>query len=249
MEKKIRSLLLRAFGTEGYLGLVSDAYIRLIRAGRMKQKYPELFFLQKLVKPGFVCVDIGANVGYYSVFLSNHAGMEGRVYAVEPVPMFSRVFLKNVKKFARQNITLYPFALGGEAKRVTLGTPLVEGVFRHGLTHVIDNPAEQNGLTYEAEMKVADDLFAPLERIDFLKCDVEGYEVVLFPQMMETLKRTLPLIQLECSEPDKRATMHALLQPLGYKAYRLQEEKLLEMNADETIQYSDGDLYFSVKQL
>ena len=94
MEKKLRSLLLQTLGTESYLGLVSSTYIRLIQAGFLKSKYPELFYLKELIMPGFVCVDIGANVGYYSVFLSQYAGKMGAVHAIEPVPIFGNVFLK-----------------------------------------------------------------------------------------------------------------------------------------------------------
>ncbi len=244
MEKKLRSLLLKSLGTESYLGLVSSAYIRLISAGFLKDKYPELFYLKELVKPGFVCVDIGANVGYYSVFLSQHAGSEGRVYAIEPVPMFGNVFLRNTEKFALNNITLYRCALGSERKEVTLGTPMIDGVFRHGLTKIIENNLEENAQTYSAQMEIADQLFEPLNKIDFLKCDVEGYEVILFPQMLRTLERCKPLIQIEISSEENRNKLMKLLQPLGYKVYKLQQNALVEMNTNEALQYDKGDFYF-----
>lgn len=246
MEKIIRSLLLKTLGTEAYLGLVSSAYIRLISAGRMQQKYPELFYLKELVKPGFTCVDIGANVGYYSVFLSRYAGKNGRVFSIEPVPMFSRVFLKNTRKFALPNITLYQCALGAEKKKVTLGTPMIDGVFRHGLTRVVET-TEQGGMqTYEADMEVADELFAPLEKIDFLKCDVEGYETILFPQMIETLKRCKPLIQIEITGAENRNSIYTLLSKLGYAVYALQNNTLKAMDLNTMLQYEGGDFYFKI---
>ena len=244
MEKKLRSLLLKTLGTESYLGLVSSAYIRLISAGFLKDKYPELFYLKELVKPGFVCVDIGANVGYYSVFLSQHAGSEGRVYAIEPVPMFGNVFMRNTEKFALNNITLYRCALGSERKEVTLGTPMIDGVFRHGLTKIIENNSEANAQTYAAQMEIADQLFEPLNKIDFLKCDVEGYEVILFPQMLRTLERCKPLIQIEISSEENRDKLMKLLQHLGYKVYKLQQNALVEMNTHEALHYENGDFYF-----
>jgi hypothetical protein len=60
MEKVIRSILLKILGFQAYLSWVSDIYIRLIKGGMLKEKYPELFYLQKLIKPGYTCVDIGA---------------------------------------------------------------------------------------------------------------------------------------------------------------------------------------------
>ena len=96
MEKKLRAFLLKALGYEKYLALISDVYIRLIKSGFLAKKYPELFYLKQIIKPGFVCIDIGANVGYYSSFLSNHVTSTGKVIAVEPVPLFANVFELNL---------------------------------------------------------------------------------------------------------------------------------------------------------
>jgi FkbM family methyltransferase len=246
MEKKLRSFLLKMLGTESYLGLVSNAYIRLIAAGKLKDKYPELFYLKELVQPGFTCVDIGANVGYYSVFLSKYSGNTGRVYAVEPVPLFARVFLKNTSRFAQQNITLYQCALGSEQKRVTLGTPMIDGVFRHGLTKVIEGNTDQNTQTYEVDMQVPDQLFASIAKIDFLKCDVEGYEVILFPEMMATLNRCKPIIQIEISTVENRELLIKLLEPIGYRPFKLSKNELQAMSHEEALAYESGDFYFKV---
>lgn len=246
MEKRLRAILLRALGLEGYLSLVSAVYIRLIRAGQMKRKYPELFFLRELVKPGFVCVDIGANVGYYSTFLSLHAGKEGHVHAVEPVDLFARIFKKNTRKFAMKNITLYQTALGGENKPIKMGTPVIDGVFRHGLTHVLDKEdADSMHTTYDVDMRVPDELFASLTRFDFLKCDVEGYEVFIMPHFMKTIGRFKPTIQMEISSAEHRKQIFDLFTPLGYRISRLQGNALQPMAEAEALHYGDSDLYFT----
>ena len=249
LEKKIRSLLLKSLGTRSYLGLISSSYIKLIRAGFLKDKYPELFFLSTLIKPGFICVDIGANVGYYSMFLSNYTGKQGHVYAVEPVPLFAGIFLKNSKKFALKNITLYQCALGNEVKDVLLGTPLLDGVFRHGLTKVIDIKEIKNTHTFKARMEIPDVLFAPLPVIDFIKCDVEGYEVHLFPHMLQTLNRCKPIIQIEISNTANRKIIIDLLKPLGYQPYALINTKLTLIDDEAALYYEKGDFYFKVKSV
>lgn len=246
MEKKLRSLLLKSLGTESYLKLVSSTYIKLIKAGFLKNKYPELFYLKEIIKPGFICVDIGSNVGYYSVFLSQYAGKNGHVYSIEPVPVFGNVFLTNTKKFALSNITLYRCALGSERKEVKLGTPMIDGVFRHGLTKIIEGNNQENAETYKAQMEIADELFAPVEKIDFLKCDVEGYEVILFPEMLHTLKRCKPIIQIEISSEENREKIISLLEPLSYKTYKLSQNKLVQMSKAEALSYENGDFYFKV---
>ena len=61
MEKKIRAILLKLFGLQKYLSLVSDAYIRLIRAGFLRKKYPEIAI--SMTKP------IGQHPGIEELFL------------------------------------------------------------------------------------------------------------------------------------------------------------------------------------
>jgi FkbM family methyltransferase len=246
MEKAIRSILLRVLGYQSYLSWVSDIYIRLIKGGMLKDKYPELFYLQKIIKPGYTCVDIGANVGYYSVFLSKYAGQSGRVYSIEPVPLFANVFLKNTLKHALNNITLYQTALGAENKKITMGTPTINGVFRHGLTKVLSDDKNEavNMQTYESDMRIPDELFSPIEKIDFIKCDVEGYEIHLFPHLINTLTKHLPIIQIEISEEENRQKMFDILMPLGYKVFKLQNANLVHITAAEAMKYEGGDFYF-----
>lgn len=244
MEKLLRATLLQSLGHRNYLALVSDVYIRLIRNGFLKKKYPELFYLKQLVKPGFVCVDIGANVGYYSVFLSQYAGKSGHVHAVEPVDLFAGIFSKNIASFGLGNVTLHHTALGGETKTIQMGTPVIDGVFRHGLTKVIEDKTDTGMQTYEVQMRVPDELFATLERFDFLKCDVEGYEVFIMPHFMQTITKFKPLIQMEISSKENREQIFKLFVPAGYKIYGLFENNLEELSHADALNYEKGDFYF-----
>lgn len=245
MEKQLRALLLDMLGHQKYLALVSDVYIRLIRGGFLKKKYPELFFLKELVKPGFVCVDIGANVGYYSVFLSKYAGPNGHVHAVEPVDLFAKLFIKNTTQFGLGNITLHQTALGGENKTIQMGTPVVDGVFRHGLTKVIDGDTQQNNMqTYDVNMRVPDELFANLNRFDFLKCDIEGYEIYVMPHFIKTIAKYKPTIQMEISSAENRKLIFDLFLPLGYQINALVDFALTPINRNEALNYEGGDFYF-----
>ncbi len=245
IEKKIRSVLLKILGIEKYLELVSSTYIRLIELGMMKKKYPELFYLNQLIQPGNVCIDIGANVGYYSVLLSKLSSKSGHVYAVEPVPLFGRIFLKNAGKFALNNITLYQCALGAEEKEITLETPIMEGVFRHGLTKIVD-AQNTDAVQYKAQMLVPDVLFKDLNRLDYIKCDVEGYETVLMPQMLQTIARFKPTIQIELSAAENKRIIYELFAQLGYAAFVLSGGKLKKLTQQTYLTDESGDYYFKV---
>ena len=245
MEKKLRALLLQALGTENYLRLVSKIYIKLIKAGMMKGKYPELFYLQELIKPGFICIDIGANVGYYSTMLSKQVEATGHVHAVEPVALFQQIFTQNMKLFKCNNVTLHPVALGGEKGSITMGTPMIDGVFRHGLTHVIEPNEDTRGMhTYEVNMCTPEELFLGLNRLDFIKCDVEGYEVVLMPHFTGIINQFKPIIQIELGSEEHRKSIVNLFATLGYKPFKLHAGALQLLSSTEWLQYNKGDFYF-----
>ncbi|MFA6260620.1 MAG: FkbM family methyltransferase [Bacteroidia bacterium] len=243
MEKIIRSLLIRILGFPQYLRLVSHIYLRLVFAGFLRKKYPELFHLSQLIKPGFVCIDIGANVGYYSSFMSKYAGPSGHIYAVEPVSLFAEIFAANTKRFGIGNITLHQTALGGTDGEVIMGTPVIQGVVRHGLTRVLDASETAGMRTYKVPLQVPDKLFANLQQLDFIKCDVEGYEVHLFPHLMQTIHRFRPLIQVEISTLENRRILFDLFSSENYKIARLNEGKLIVMNPEEALNYNTGDFY------
>lgn len=246
MMKQLRKLLVRTLGFERYIRLVSRVYLQLVSAGWGKQKYPELFFLQKIVQPGFVCLDIGANLGYYSVALSRLAGAQGQVLAVEPIPDFQAIWRDNVRLSGHRNLTLLPYALGGQNTTVQMGTPERDGLLHHGMTKVAaSNPQEHYARTYDVPMRVPDELFANLPRLDFVKCDVEGFEYEVFRHMQATLRRFRPLIQTELNGLENRQAVAALLAGLGYKPFLLSERLELEPCSETQLASTvAADFYF-----
>lgn len=241
--KAIRKLIYTIFGLRGYLRLISRLYIRFINWGMMRSKYPELFFLKRLIKKGETCIDIGANVGYYSHFLCKYAGVNGNVYAVEPIPDFRAVLTKNIPSKYRKNYVLFPFALGSEEKKIEMGLPVVGGVIHHGMTHILDKNEEQTiAQTFEVEMKVPDKLFNEIQKLDFVKCDVEGYEYFVFSNMQETFKKHKPIVQCELGGEHKKETLE-LMKSFGFVVYALEDDYLKLLPEDQVLQYAN-DVYF-----
>lgn len=223
--KALRKLLVSTLGFERYIRLASYAYLRLVAVGWGRSKYPELFFLEKLVKPGDTCLDIGANLGYYSVALSRLVGPTGKVLAVEPVPLFQHIWEDNVRLSGHDNLLLLPYALGGQNDTVRMGTPARNGLLHHGMTKVADSsPSEEYAQFYEVPMRVPDELLADFARLDFVKCDVEGFEYEVFRNMQQTLRRHRPVIQTELNGLDNRRKVAGLLGELGYRPYVLETQ-------------------------
>ena len=251
MVKQLRKILVQTLGFERYIRFVSDVYLRLVSAGWGKRQYPELFFLEKIIKPGFVCLDIGANLGYYSVALSRLVGPEGQVLAVEPIPAFQAIWQDNVKRSGVRNLTLLPYALGGQNTTVQMGTPERDGLLHHGMTKVAaSNPNEHYARTYDVPMRIPDDLLANLPRLDFVKCDVEGFEFEVFRHMQATLRRFQPLIQTELNGLENRRAVVNLLAELGYKPFMLSERSELVPCTEAQLQSAvTADFYFQPRNL
>lgn len=243
--KAIRKLLVNLLGFEGYIRLVSSIYLKLVGAGLLAKKYPELFYLKKIIRPGFYCLDIGANLGYYSTFLSKLAGPSGKVLAVEPVPVFQEIWRDNVKASGVQNLELLPYALGGENTRIQMGTPERDGLLHHGMTKVTTSASEKYARTYDVEMKVPDELFGNLTRLNFVKCDVEGFEFQVFSHLQETLRKFKPLIQTELNGLENRQGVIRVLNNLGYQPYILSlNQTLVHCTNPEQLNRHSGDFYF-----
>jgi FkbM family methyltransferase len=130
-------------------------------------------------------VDIGAHVGLWARPL---ARLFDTVTAFEPIAAYRECFMANTQKYL-DHVTLYPYALGAE--------PLPAVEFRvkahnSGTTHIKAN-GELGQAT--AEMKRLDDF--KLTEVDFIKIDVEGYEMAVIQGGERTIKKWHPTIIVE----------------------------------------------------
>lgn len=232
-------LLYRTLPLEGYLRAVSRLFFLSYRLGigRRSPATEYVYHLPQLVAPGDVAIDIGANLGYYARPLARRVGCRGRVYAVEPVPVICRVLRRNLRGCA--NVEILECALGERARCVTLSNDSVreEGYFGTGRNAVVEQAAAE-AVRFEARMERGSELFAGLERLDFVKCDVEGYETVVLGEMRPLLERFRPKVLVETGGAN-RARIVALFTELGYRGYTLEEGREVALTAG-----SDKDIIF-----
>lgn len=223
---------------EAYLKAVSSAYFMIYGIGlsRMFQTYEYPRFLKHLVKPGDVVIDIGANLGYYSRFFSHLTGGLGRVYAVEPVKPIFDTLCRNVR--GRSNVELYNCALGGQEKDVKIGNDSVRGQehFATGRNFVLD--AQATGRSdaeneFPAVMRRGSELFGGLDRLDLVKCDIEGYECIVIPEMEPVIDKHRPLVLLE-STGENRKMLSRFFAGKGYESFVLKHGKMSAAGEDET---------------
>lgn len=225
LEVKIKQLLFKILSLKNYLLIISKVFFVLFKTGFLKNNplYKNLYYLKNFIKEGDYCIDIGANLGYFTVPLSDWTGQNGKVFAVEPVNEVFGVLQKNT--IGRSNIELLPFALGDENKKIKLGNnTLVEGGTGSG-SHVVLSENQVATLEFDSEMRKGSELFSNLPKLDFIKCDIEGFEVVVLPEMKNIIVQHLPLILVEARR-ENRAIIIKFFNDLEYQGFVLDHDKL-----------------------
>lgn len=164
-------------------------------------------------RPGDVAVDVGANIGEVSIILSRGAGAAGHVYSFEPNPRIYRYLLGNLSLNHCDNVTPANLAVGAEPGSVRMSDDK-----RDDMNRVVD------GGEIAVTCTTLDSHLPPLERIAFLKVDVEGSELRVLEGARDTLARTA-CVNCEMGEDHYRrygygmSDLIAYLQRAGFQTY------------------------------
>jgi FkbM family methyltransferase len=240
----LKRIIYSLLGPKKYLQLISTVFLLLYRTGLLRKRFPQHYFISNLVREGNTVIDIGANLGYYSIPLSLLCGKGGKVIAVEPVRMFLDILGKNTRFTPHANISLIHGALGNEHEKIIqMGTPVRQGVLRHGLTRVITGESTDDfSMKYEVIQYHPDNIFSDLEHLDFIKCDVEGYERYIIPEFRSLIHKYRPVFQIEISERETMDILFRFFEGLDYRIYFLQAGLLHEIK--NACPGNPGDIYF-----
>lgn len=197
--------------------------------------------LYRVVKNGDVIFDVGANIGWYSNHLSRKLP-DSKIYSFEPIPETFEQLKRNVELNKSSNITLNNFALAEERKTLTFYySPLVTGA--SSSQNITENPDMKK---LECKADTLDNYVASnqIEKIDFLKCDVEGAELFVYKGGVETFKKFKPAIFTEMLRKwAAKFNYHPndiikLFTDIGYKCFASSAGKLkwIEKVTDETVE-------------
>lgn len=230
----VHKFLYRNLSLEGYLRAVSRMFFiwQRLGIGRYAPATEYVYHLPQLVRTGDTAIDIGANLGYYSHSIARLIGPTGRLYAVEPVPPILAVLRCNLRGCA--NVEILPYALGTEDKPIRMANDSARetGYFGTGQNFVNDaqTPAAAE---FTARMRRGSELFGNLMRIDFIKCDIEGYEVIVMNELRELLERHRPTVLIETGG-ENRPQIVVFFTALGYKGYTLDRGRETPLTEETT---------------
>jgi len=188
----------------GRIALTAAAVVLVAKATRLIE--PELIGLRSLVKPGSVCIDVGAAAGLYTVALSRLAGPTGQVHSVEPVSFAHSNWTKLLGSRSSENVRHHATALGAEPGRGVMSVP----VGRHGpvtgrsfldwRTSGLGSNAEFAGqMEVPVDVQTLDGLCAEsgIDRLDFVKIDVEGAEMHILEGGQRSIENFQPAMLIE----------------------------------------------------
>ena len=248
IDRTVRKILLKTLGDEKYLSLVSNTFLRMYHSGKVKERYPEMYLLSHFISEGYTCLDIGANLGYYTIPMARLAGNSGKIYAVEPIEIFRKTLIKNLKKYnVFNNVEIIPFALGdADGEEIEMGTPQVNGLTHFGYTRILSSESNQYKIknVYSVKVYKPQTLFGNLKELHFIKCDVEGYEGKVIPGFLEILKKFKPTLQIEILSEESRRIIMDMLLDLDYKVYYYFSGRLKKINNYTDKTNRNCDLYF-----
>jgi len=170
----------KVFGLTCTLDLV-DTIQRQIYFGTFEPHETKL--IRFYLRPGMTFVDVGANVGYFTALATKLVGRSGRVIAFEPSPYAFERLQQMVELNRLENVRPIQAGLSNQADRLKLY--LGRGSRNHTPTMV----PHENATAIEVPVETLDSIMENMgvDRIDFMKIDVEGHE----PRVLEGARRLL----------------------------------------------------------
>jgi FkbM family methyltransferase len=187
-------------------------------------------FLRTFLRPGDIFVDIGANIGLFTLIAARCVGLDGKVYAFEPGSLTYRRLSDNISLNALQNVICQQIALSDAATRMDL-TIALDG---WDAFSSFARPMFGDSFVTESVQCVTWDSFAAqadlLGKVTMMKIDVEGWESRVLRGAAATLARDdAPMVQIEFTEPAARAAgsscarLYSDLEAFGFRMYRYDE--------------------------
>jgi FkbM family methyltransferase len=196
------------------------------------------------IQRGNTVVDVGANIGYFTLLFSKIVGENGKVYSFEPVSQIYAKLQNNIEINRAGNIVAENCALGEEQSVTTINyqeSSLGQSSFVNKIQH---------GVSEKVHVVTLDSYLGKFDTLDFIKIDIEGFEFQALRGMQKTLSKFMPSVVMEFSpllyrniDEDYLGYSRSLLNfmvKLGYQIKNIDGEYLEDINDIRTFVSSNG---------
>jgi FkbM family methyltransferase len=224
-----------------------DSFISssIINLGVWETEETALFY--SLIKPGMTILDVGANMGYYTLLAAKLVGTLGHVYAFEPDPGNYQLIVRSARVNGYRNVTVFNKAVADEIGLVKLY--LESTNWGHSLS--AQNVNQPSGFV-EVEQVTLDGLYRAGQlgkKIDFIKIDVQGAEELVVKGARSVIQKNKPTIVMEL-EPKRLRNMGSDALPLlrGFETWGY-TIRAIESDADLPRTASLEDIVFAAEKL
>jgi FkbM family methyltransferase len=188
-----------------------------------RQHHRELIpLLRPWIPADAVVLDVGAHAGQFAKLFARLAP-RGRVLAVEPGGYALSILRPALRVNRLRHVEVHGVGLGAAPGELTLTMPVKRsGSMGFGLSHFGSGP----GVTQRVPVTTIDRLLAGTGRLDFLKADIEGWELQMLRGAAATLDRLRPVLWLEVVDAhlaragDSAAALFDFLAAHGYRAHQ-----------------------------
>jgi FkbM family methyltransferase len=165
---------------------------RIYYFGSHERKTEDLVY--KLTSRGGNVLDVGANIGVYTMLAAKRSGVSGKVISLEPVPQVFEQLSGGVRLNGYTNVLVYNVAAWEQNRVLKMFCSEAENLGSYG----VDIKEEEKSAISIQAVRI-DDLVVQigLQAIDLIKIDVEGAELPVLKGAIETLRRHRPILVLE----------------------------------------------------
>lgn len=184
---------------------------------------------------GATVLDVGANIGLYTVELASRVGPMGRVISIEAMPRHAESVRRNLALNGLDNAEVVQVAVGDHHGEVTLGLPPGgnQGMFAVG--------ADNGGETATVPLRPIDDILQEkgVTSLALIKMDIEGSEMAALQGAIKTLRQFKPAILIELNEPalqrfgTSAVAARLFIQELGYRGWIISPNGVRPLRPDD----------------
>jgi len=227
--KNYRTIIRYDLGQKIILNLDDWIPSQMFWCGLYLVEKKETEFFKKLIERGQIVIDIGANIGYYTLMAAARVGKNGKVYSFEPFSSTFDLLQENIRINKFENVILSKIAVLDKEGTIELH---LSSVTNTGSTS-ISFPPNYSGKKENVKCITLDKFIKEkeLKKVDIIKIDVEGAEVKVLNGMKKLLSTQSPKVLIEINEENLNALgsskedIYDFFKKLGYQAYDIKTSK------------------------